>query len=153
MRLVEALKDVKRIAMDTVCVIYFIENHPKYANTVEYVLRLIEQEKIEAQSSVITLAETLVKPLKLKDVKLEDDYRDFLQDRENLPLNPISEIVAERAAVLRAKYNLKLADALQVAAALVYGCDAFLTNDVGIKRMTEIRVLVLDELELDTTPQ
>ncbi|MBE2269162.1 MAG: PIN domain-containing protein [Anaerolinea sp.] len=153
MRLVEALKDVKRIAIDTVCVIYFIENHPEYANAVEYVLRLIEQDKLEAQSSVITLAETLVKPLKLKDVKLEDDYRDFLQDRENLPLNPISEIVAERAAILRAKYNLKLADALQIATAILSGCDAFLTNDVGIKRVTEIRVLVLDELELDTTPQ
>jgi hypothetical protein len=29
-------------------------------------------------------------------------------------------------------------------------CDAFLTNDAGIKRVTEITVLVLAELELDS---
>ena len=29
------------------------------------------------------------------------------------------------------------------------GCEAFLTNDLGIKRVNELSVLVLDELELD----
>jgi hypothetical protein len=29
------------------------------------------------------------------------------------------------------------------------GCEAFLTNDQGIKPVTDIRVLILDELELD----
>ncbi len=52
---------------------------------------------------------------------------------------------AQRAALLRASYNLSLTDALQVAAALSAGCEAFLTNDFGLKRVTELRVLVLDE--------
>ena len=38
--------------------------------------------------------------------------------------------------------------ALHVAAAIDASCDAFLTNDLGIKRVTEIKILVLDELEL-----
>jgi predicted nucleic acid-binding protein len=43
---------------------------------------------------------------------------------------------------------LTLTDALQVAAALNAGCGTFLTNDVTLKRVTELRVLLLDELEL-----
>ena len=55
---------------------------------------------------------------------------------------------AQRAAELRARYNLTLPDALQMAVALESGCDAFLTNDSGFKRVTELRGLILDELRL-----
>jgi hypothetical protein len=34
----DALKGIKRIAFDTACIIYFIEDHPKYADIVEEVL-------------------------------------------------------------------------------------------------------------------
>jgi predicted nucleic acid-binding protein len=52
------------------------------------------------------------------------------------------------AAELRARYNLRTPDALHIACAIDTGCDAFLTNDTGIKRVNEIRILVLDDLEL-----
>jgi predicted nucleic acid-binding protein len=42
----------------------------------------------------------------------------------------------------------KIDDALQVATALNSSCEAFLTNDSNLKRVTQLRVLVLDELEL-----
>lgn len=42
---------------------------------------------------------------------------------------------------------MQLPDALQVAVALERGCEAFLTNDRRLARVTELRVLVLDELE------
>jgi predicted nucleic acid-binding protein len=45
-------------------------------------------------------------------------------------------------------YNLKLADSFQVAAAIVAGCDAFLTNDSALKRVNGITILALDELEV-----
>ncbi len=37
-------------------------------------------------------------------------------------------------------------DALQIAAALHRGCQAFLTNDITLKRVTNVQVLILDEL-------
>ena len=43
-------------------------------------------------------------------------------------------------------YNIRLPDALQIAAALAAGCEAFLTNDGGLKRVSEIKVLVVSEL-------
>ena len=56
------------------------------------------------------------------------------------------------AAQLRARYELKTPDALHVAAALEARCEAFLTNDKGIQRVTDLRVLVLEDLELDPPP-
>jgi len=56
------------------------------------------------------------------------------------------DAVAERAAEVRAHYNLKLADSFQVAAAVAAGCDAFLTNDSGLKCVSGITILVLNEL-------
>lgn len=42
----------------------------------------------------------------------------------------ISAEIGAQAAQIRVKYNLTLPDALQIATALVAGCEAFLTNDV-----------------------
>jgi predicted nucleic acid-binding protein len=63
-------------------------------------------------------------------------------------LVPITIPVAESAADLRARYNLRTPDALHVASAIHVGCEAFLTNDTGIKRVQELAILILDELEL-----
>ena len=56
--------------------------------------------------------------------------------------------IADAAAELRARYNLRMPDALHVAAALSTSCDALLTNDARLKRVQELPILVLDELEL-----
>lgn len=59
----------------------------------------------------------------------------------------IDATIAEKAAEFRARYNLSLTDAYQMAVALSAGCDAFLTNDARLKRVVEVNVLVLDDLE------
>jgi predicted nucleic acid-binding protein len=61
---------------------------------------------------------------------------------------PISAEIGDLAARLRVKYNFKLMDALQIATAVVSNCEAFFTNDVQLKRVTELRVLVVSELEV-----
>jgi predicted nucleic acid-binding protein len=48
---------------------------------------------------------------------------------------------------LRARYNLTLTDAFQLAVAIQTECDAFLTNDIDLKRVTEIPIIVLSEVE------
>jgi len=60
----------------------------------------------------------------------------------------ISATIAELGAELRAQYRLRTPDALQIAPALEAGCEAFLSNDAGLRRVTELRVLILDDLEL-----
>jgi predicted nucleic acid-binding protein len=41
---------------------------------------------------------------------------------------------------------LSLADAFQISAALTIGCEAFITNDFALKRVTDLKILLLDEL-------
>jgi predicted nucleic acid-binding protein len=60
----------------------------------------------------------------------------------------INPNLARTAAELRATYGLKLPDALQVATAIASGCDGFLTNDTSLKRVRELQILVVEELEV-----
>ncbi|EDZ92548.1 MAG: PIN domain-containing protein [Limnospira sp. PMC 1291.21] len=49
---------------------------------------------------------------------------------------------------LRARYNLQLPDSLQIATALDAGCEAFLTNDLQLRRITELKIIVISQLEV-----
>jgi predicted nucleic acid-binding protein len=90
----------------------------------------------------------LIHPLRLGNVSLADKYRDLLLGSANFATVPVDAKVAERGAELAVTYNLRLPDALQVGAALEAGCEALLTNDFGLRRVVELRILVLDDLEL-----
>jgi predicted nucleic acid-binding protein len=96
----------------------------------------------------VTLAECLVIPARSGMVALKQDFVDLLTNTEGIILEDIDAVVGESAATIRAKYNFKLPDALQIATAIAAGCEAFLTNDVQLKRVSELRVLVVGELLL-----
>jgi len=145
----DALEGVQRLYTETAPLIYYVEENPTYVAKMNAIIEAIEDRPIEAVSSVITLTEVLTYPLKLGNTRLEREYRDILLHSGGFRLLTITARIAESAAALRARYNLRTPDALHVAAAIDVRCDAFLTNDTGIKRVTEITVLVLDELELD----
>jgi len=58
----------------------------------------------------------------------------------------ISEGTAETAGKLRGRYPfLKTVDAIQLAAALDVGAGAFLTNDVKLQQLNELKVLALKD--------
>jgi predicted nucleic acid-binding protein len=127
---------------------HFIEANQAYDDRVTAIFQLITDGLIVGATSVVTLAEVLVHPLLQQNAALEQQYRDLLLNGDNLDLLPIDAAIAERAAQLRARHNLRTPDALQIAAALAAGCQAFLTNDRTLDRVDEIDVLVLDDLEL-----
>ncbi|PIQ22565.1 MAG: PIN domain nuclease [Cytophagales bacterium CG18_big_fil_WC_8_21_14_2_50_42_9] len=58
----------------------------------------------------------------------------------------INTTVAIKAAELRAKYNLKTPDSIQVATALEYRAKYFLTNDIRLKIVKEIKTVTPQEL-------
>ena len=149
MKISDALEGIQRLYTETAPLIYYVEEHPKYVAKMDAIIKAIEDRPIEAVSSVITLTEVLTRPVKLGNTRLEREYRDILLHSGGFRLLTITARIAESAAALRARYNLRTPDALHVAAGIDARCDAVLTNDTGIKRVTEIAVLVLDELELD----
>jgi predicted nucleic acid-binding protein len=74
-------------------------------------------------------------------------FTDIITSPDTADFVEITAAIARSTAEVRAKYNLKLPDALQVAIALEASCEALLTNDAQLKRVTELRILVIDELE------
>lgn len=148
MKLDDALLGVVRLGFDTAPIIYFIEAHPRYEALVSRIFGLVEGGSLSGVTSTITLTEVLVQPFLLKDSKLQQEYRDLLLQSDHFEVAPIDAVMAELAADLRARYGLRTPDALQIAAALSSGCEAFLTNDAKLQRVVEIRILTLDNLEL-----
>jgi predicted nucleic acid-binding protein len=145
MRIRDALTGVSRLFIDTAPVIYFVERNPQFVNLVDPIFALLEAD-ITAVVSAITLSECLVGAIHLGLADLEQAFVDVLQQDEVVFVE-INAAIAREVARIRVRYNLQLPDALQVAAALTASCEAFLTNDDALKRVTELKVLVVGELE------
>ncbi|MGB5686877.1 MAG: hypothetical protein WBM35_13770 [Candidatus Electrothrix sp.] len=65
----------KLIALDTAPLIYFIEEHPAYCPVVEPFFEQLDKGTVQVVTSVITLTEVLVKPLRDGDTRLAEQYR------------------------------------------------------------------------------
>jgi len=139
---------VGHLFLDTAPVIYYVEKNPFYLATITPIFDLIDDGTLIAVTSPVTLAECLVMPYRLGLTKLQQDFLDLIVHGRHTVFTLLDHECARQAARLRAHYNITLPDALQVAAALNAGCEALLTNDGALQRVTELRVLVLDELEL-----
>jgi predicted nucleic acid-binding protein len=151
MILSEALGKIKTIFLDTAPVIYFIEAHHQFGPLVKQVVELMNENRIQAFTSVLTLSEVLPKPVETGNDELAEKFKTYLKNGQNLTLLPITETIGETAGVLRGKYpHLKTVDAVQIAAAIDAEADAFLTNDKKLSGIKEIKVLVLNNYLVDT---
>jgi predicted nucleic acid-binding protein len=147
-KLDDALRDVSLLGLDTSPFIYFVERNPNYLDLMREVFKRLTDGEFKSCSSVITLTEVLVQPIRQNNLIVAHDYRDLLFNGTNFQLFPLTALIAEKAAELLAKYNLRTPDALQIATALENGCDAFLCNDNGLKKVSELKILIFDELEV-----
>ena len=136
----------KRIFIDTNPFIYLLEGIAPYDIVVRDFLFEEMCAKAEFCTSTITDAEFLAKPIADGTFDKVMLYSTFLK-QFSIAKSSIDEYIAERSAHIRAKYKgIKLADALQLASAIVSGCDVFLTNDKQLRQVEEIQVVLLDDL-------
>lgn len=147
MTLTDRLQNVTRLFLDTAPVIYYVEENSRYRVLLNPVFELIYNGSIMAITSPVTLAECLVRPYSRGQTQLQQDFIDVIVGGDNTMFVTINQSIAEHAGQLRAKYNIELPDAFQVAVALAAECEALLTNDRRLGRVTELQVLVLDELQ------
>lgn len=131
------------IALDTPIFIYFIEEHERFLPLVEPLFEAIEQGKLAAVTSGLTLMETLVHPYRHGDVSLAAQYEAFLTRSRGLRLIEPSVALLRTAAELRARLGVKAPDAIQLATAAHGGCSRLLTND---RRLPEIPGLEVKQL-------
>ncbi len=137
----------KLVAFDSAPLIYYIEEHPDYLPLADQLFGAIDSGLARGMTSVLTLQEVLVKPLREKQPDLAAKYREVLTNSSNITLHPVDQSICEQAAHLRAKYNwLRTPDALQIASALKHGAQVMVTNDQRWERLTEIQVAILQKL-------
>ncbi len=103
-------------------------------------------DNAEFYTSTITDAEFLVKPFADKDNEQVKKYKDYLEKLEFIKCF-INEQIGTRAAKIRADYpDIKLGDALQIAASIDCNCDVFFTNDKQLKQVSEVHIVYLGDL-------
>ncbi len=70
----------------------------------------------------------------------------MLVSSNQFTLVTVTEDIAITAGEIRARYAFP--DAIHVATAIATGCDTILTNDVAMKRVTDLNVVYMNDLEL-----
>lgn len=137
----------KVVYLDTAPLIYFIEGQIVYQPVLSKLFDLNDKGGFLFTTSTVTLLEVLVKPLREGQTALAAQYRSVLTSAPGIELHEITAAIADTAAGLRAKYNLRTPDAIQLATAVDVGADYFLTNDIRLKTVTEVTVVTLDEIQ------
>jgi predicted nucleic acid-binding protein len=143
---IDELKNVI-VFLDTAPLIYFIEGNSDYQEKLEKLFKLNDENYFQFLTSTITLIEVLVKPLKDGETKIVEQYKTILTNAEGIDIFDITTPIAVKAAEIRAKYNVKTPDALQVATAIEHNATYFLTNHLRLKIITEIKVITIADLE------
>jgi predicted nucleic acid-binding protein len=143
--LIDTLRTHHTIGLDTPVFVYHIEQSQRWAIGANRVLRAVANGNVGGVTSVLTLLELSVKPLRLGRPEVADAYELVVWNIRNLVVAEIDARVSRIGAELRAKYWLRTADSLQVATCLAHGASAFVTNDRRLRRINEIEVLLLDD--------
>lgn len=96
----------------------------------------------------MTVGEYLTSAFKKNDEQNVSDFKNLIMDYD-FEVVPISWDIAEEAARIRSKYTtIKMMDALQLAAAKIEGCDAFVSNDLQLRQYSDVTVIILEEKDV-----
>jgi predicted nucleic acid-binding protein len=132
------------VGVDTAPFIYLWERHPRYLSLSEELFNYLKQPQVEGITSIVTLIETCVYPRRQGRQDLVEAYERALLHSQQVRMLPVGTALARRAVALRAQYNVRVPDALQVAAAMEAGATVFVTNDQALAKLQEIQVLLLE---------
>jgi predicted nucleic acid-binding protein len=124
---------MKRIFFDTNVFIYMFEGLDPNRNRMLEIRKRILERGDQIVTSAMTLGEVLVKPTRLGQVSLIEQYDKAI--RATAEVISFDPQVAWRYASLRATHNIRNADAIQLACAAHYGVDLFITNDLKLHKL------------------
>lgn len=124
---------MSKIFFDTNIFIYMFEGlEPYRCRMLEIRKRMLERGD-RIVTSAMTLGEVLVKPTKLGQTSLIEQYDRAI--RSTADVIAFDAQVAWRYATLRATHNIRNADAIQLACAAHFGVDLFITNDQQLQKL------------------
>lgn len=136
-----SIPDGTLVTINTAPIIYFLEDRPRFADVFAPLFQRIEQGRIQGVIASVTLSELLTGPLAHGNEILADRYYRTFATGSDWRVQELTAEIAFLAARIRARYRLKLPDAVQVATTLHTGSTALVTHDRDFRGLTEIRVL------------
>lgn len=140
------MTEFKCVFVDTAPIIYYLENSALYMDSVKKFFEKCMKENIQVVTSAITIEEYLVFPYSSGKMEFADNFKGFIEYM-NIMVVDIDSNIAEQGAKIRGKYkNFKTMDALQIATAIVSGCDMFFTNDKQLRQEKELPCMTMDDL-------
>jgi predicted nucleic acid-binding protein len=116
------------LLLDTNAFIYFLDGEQPYYDVLLPVFRRIQAGNLSVIVSVITEAELLIRPERDDNQAARERIGDLLSE-DGIYVVSVDRRIARRAAALRGRTRMKLADAIIVATALETDCDAIVGND------------------------
>lgn len=124
---------MSKIFFDTNFFIYMFEGiEPNRSLTLAIRKRMMDRGD-RIVTSAMTLGEVLVRPTKLGQTSLIQQYDQAI--RSTTQVVSFDASVAWRYASLRATHKLRNADAIQLACAAHFGVDLFITNDTDLHKL------------------
>jgi predicted nucleic acid-binding protein len=139
----------KLVGLDTAPIIYYMEAKPVYVDMLDPFFQAVTRGDITVVTSLLTLLEVLVLPVRNGDKFLEQKYRKILFNIKGLKTHPISSEIIEEAIRIRASHNVRTPDSIQMATAITAKASFFLTNDIKLPSLPGLPLLALDKLRTE----
>lgn len=143
------IRNGSRIYLDTNIFIYHLENVAIWSDLTGLLFRRIDRGELSAVSSELALAECLVRPFAKRDEREIEAFQDFIRERNNLRIAPVTREILIESARVRAEtaMRMKLFDSIHLATAKVLECDFLVTNDHRFDAAAGIQIQLLADTE------
>lgn len=142
----EILAGRQRIYIDANIFIYFVEGDGAERETATDLFVEAAESGVRLITSEISIAECLRGVIGQTDPTAAQIYRDLFSNGSIVELVAADPVLYEYAALAGSLFSLKLIDAIHLASATMANCDAFLTNDKGIRGPETLPIIRFSDL-------
>jgi predicted nucleic acid-binding protein len=141
----ELLRLHRRIAIDSNVLIYLLEGSDRRAEIAARLVDAIGQGEVEGILASLGLAEILVAAATADEGPVFEETAATIRDL-GFRIVALDASTAEDAAWIRGRTGASMPDAIHLACARRAGVTAFVTNDRRIPALSQLEIVVLDDL-------
>lgn len=134
------------VYIDTNIFIYFLDGNKDFLSLVAPFLEAVSAGKIIGYTGDAVIAETMVRPYKIGNLAMIEQFKAFFYREDFLTILPHESKTFDLAAQISAKHGMKLIDALHLATALQAGCKYLITQDMGFKQIEGMELVNLKNI-------
>jgi hypothetical protein len=142
-----ALEKSRVLFLDTGVIVRLLQMHPDYYPVVSSVLDFAYENNVTLLVSNVTLFEISKKAFALGEGLLSRQYREFFEHSRNVKPCEVTGEIAVKAAEYAGTQKLSNEESLRLATAYVCGADCILTDTAAFRDLTDVPVVLLDDVE------